>query len=150
MSFELMELRVKENNLAYQMALRSHRCVHTHDKQDWLAMFAEDAVVEDPIGATPLDPEGNGHRGLAALEAFWDRNIAPNQNRIEILQGFTAADNECALVLRLTIQLDYHGKRFQQIVNGIFTYAVNKEGLLQSLRGYWEYDEGLATLTELS
>jgi SnoaL-like domain len=43
----------------------------------WLSLFAPDAVVEDPIGPSPLDPEGVGHRGPAAIAAFYDTVIAP-------------------------------------------------------------------------
>jgi len=32
-------------------------------KEDWLALFAEDAIVEDPVGTSMFDPDGTGHRG---------------------------------------------------------------------------------------
>ena len=40
-------------------------------------MFADDAIVEDPIGPSHFDPEGKGHRGRDAISAFWDKAIAP-------------------------------------------------------------------------
>ena len=30
-----------------------------------------DAVLEDPIGPSPLHPEGAGHHGIEAIAAFW-------------------------------------------------------------------------------
>ena len=67
-------------------------------KDAWLKLFAEDACIEDPVGKSPLDETGKGHRGLTAIEgrcartlslvsladllrcsAFWDNNIAPNE-----------------------------------------------------------------------
>ena len=30
------------------------------DKDAWLAVFADDAIVEDPIGPSHFDPEGKG------------------------------------------------------------------------------------------
>ena len=35
-------------------------------KQDWLDLMADDVVIEDPIGVSPLDPVGKGHRGKEA------------------------------------------------------------------------------------
>ena len=32
-------------------------------KDDWLALFAPDAIVQDPVGPSRLDPDGRGHRG---------------------------------------------------------------------------------------
>ena len=43
-------------------------------------MFAEDAIVEDPIGPSAFDPEGKGHRGRDAISAFWDNVIAPTDS----------------------------------------------------------------------
>lgn len=138
-----------QNNLAYQMSLKSREYVRAHDKAGWLGMFAEDGIIEDPIGKTDLDPEGKGHATPAAREAFWNNNIANSTIDIDIRQSYTAAGNECANVLQLTIELDFAGKRYRQIVDGVFTYCVDAAGKLKSLRGYWEYQEGLATLREI-
>lgn len=137
------------NNLAYQMSLKSREYVRNHDKAAWLAMFAEDGIIEDPIGPSDLDPAGRGHSTPAAREAFWERNIANSMIDIEIRDSFTAGGRECANIVRLTIELDFGGKCYRQTVDGVFTYAVDDAGKLKSLRGYWEYQEGLATLTEL-
>ena len=55
----------------------SMRNVKAKDKTAWLALFADDAVIEDPVGVSPLDPSGQGHRGKAAIARFWDTVIAP-------------------------------------------------------------------------
>lgn len=138
-----------KNNLAYQMSLKSREHVRNHDKEGWLAMFATDGIIEDPIGPSDLDPEGRGHSTPAAREAFWECNIANSTIDIEIRDSFTAGGKECANIVRLTIELGFGGKRYRQIVDGVFTYAVDDAGKLKSLRGYWEYQEGLASLTEI-
>ena len=137
------------NNLAYQVSLRSREYVRSHDRQAWLDMFAEDGIIEDPIGSSALDPEGRGHATPAARAAFWDRNIANSTIDIDIRNTCTAGGRECANVVRLTIELAVEGKRYRQIVDGVFTYAVDADGKLKSLRGYWEYADGLATLQEI-
>lgn len=50
---------------------RSPDAVADHDKAEWLALFTEDGVVNDPVGSAP-------HRGDDALARFYDTFIAPN------------------------------------------------------------------------
>lgn len=134
---------------ARRAALLSREYVHNKNKAGWLSLYAEDAIIEDPIGVSHIDPEGQGHRGAAAREAFWDNFIAPVDIRIEILESF-AAGNEVANHVNLTITIDGgDGKTFQQKVHGIFTYHVNAEGKLLSLRGYWETADPRNALMEI-
>lgn len=67
---------------AHEAGRRSREAVTARNKQAWLAVFADDAVVEDPIGPSAFDPEGKGHRGRAAISAFWDKATEPT-TRIE-------------------------------------------------------------------
>ena len=48
---------------ARELAEASMAAVEAGDREGWLALFDDDAVVEDPIGPSDFDPEGNGHRG---------------------------------------------------------------------------------------
>ena len=134
---------------ARRAALLSREYVQTHNREGWLGLYAEDASIEDPIGVSPLDPEGKGHRGRVAREAFWDTFIAPVDINIEILHSY-AAGLECAnhIIITTTID-DGRGKTLQQTVQGIFTYHVNAAGELLALRGYWEVDDPGNSLTEL-
>ena len=34
----------------------------------WLEVFADDAIVEDPIGPSAFDPKGKGHRGATRYQ----------------------------------------------------------------------------------
>ncbi|MFR9751279.1 nuclear transport factor 2 family protein [Nocardia sp. 004] len=49
----------------------SPRAVAAHDKSTWVGLFADNAVVEDPVGARP-------HIGRAAIARFYDTFIKPN------------------------------------------------------------------------
>src|SRR5215469_5432668 len=74
---------------ALELARRSQAAVTAKDRAAWLSLFAPDAVLEDPIGPSPLDPGGAGHRGLAAIAAFYDTVIAPSERIIfEIERSF--------------------------------------------------------------
>ena len=57
----------------------SWRCVQAHDREGWLALMADDVVVEDPIGKSVTNPEGTGVRGKDGVAGFYDTNIAANQ-----------------------------------------------------------------------
>ncbi len=134
---------------ARRAALLSREYVHNKDRAGWLGLYAEDAIIEDPIGVSMIDPEGKGHRGPAAREAFWDNFIAPANIHIDILDSY-AAGNEVANHVVLTITIDMgDGKALRQKVHGIFTYHVNDEGKLLSLRGFWEADDPRNALQEI-
>jgi len=107
------------------------------DKQAWLANFAEDAVVEDPVGKSPLDETGRGHRGPEAREAFWDGHIAPVRPIFNLQQSIACGD-ECANVGTLMIQFPDGA---MSKLHGVYIYRVNDAGKVISLRTYWEYDE---------
>ena len=56
---------------------RSYSAVAEGDLATWLTVYAEDGVLEDPVGPSMFDPEGRGHHGHAGLTAFWEKAIAP-------------------------------------------------------------------------
>jgi len=45
--------------------------------------------------------------------------------------------------------MNVNGKTYSQQVNGVFTYSCNEEGKLTALRGFWEFEEGMATFKEV-
>jgi len=112
------------------------------DRERWLALFAEDAVIEDPIGQSPLDPEGKGHRGKEAIAAFWDMAIAPVALRFDIRASY-AAGNEVANVGTIRSTL---ANGMIVTVEGVFTYRVDDDGKIVALRAYWELDKMMASM----
>lgn len=139
---------MNKNNPAYQMSLKSREFVKNHDKAGWLGMFAPDGIIEDPIGPSILDPDGKGHSTPEARDLFWDNNIANSEIEYILHQSFTC-HLECANIVTLNVLISMDGKQYSQQVNGVFTYSVNKAGKLTSLRGFWEFDEGVATFREV-
>ena len=113
---------------------RSMKAVHEKDKQAWVDNFAEDGVVEDPIGPSIFDPDGKGHRGKAAIAAFWDKLIGPNRVFFDVKESY-ACGSECANVGSVNTVLPNGAV---MIVNGVFTYRVNEAGKVAALRAYWE------------
>jgi steroid delta-isomerase len=134
---------------ARRAALLSREYVHTKNREGWLGLYAQDAIIQDPIGISPIDPEGKGHRGPSAREAFWDNFIAPANIHIEILDSY-AAGNEVANHVIITVTIPAGpGKELQQKVHGVITYHVDDAGKLLSLRAYWEIDDPRNAMLEV-
>ncbi|MFI6868795.1 nuclear transport factor 2 family protein [Nocardia sp. NPDC050406] len=113
--------------LASQSAVRGKR------KDEWLALFAPDARVEDPIGVSPYDPAGEGHLGREAIAAFWDKAIARSAIEFRFTDSYACGD-EVAFVGAIRSVRD--GVAVE--VDGAFTYRVNCEGKIVALRAFWE------------
>jgi len=113
----------------------SQRYVARGDRDRWLDLFAEDGVVQDPVGPSPLDPSGEGHRGRAALADFWDRVISKGRVSFDYPRSYAAGD-ECAFT-GTVINTFPGGREFR--AEGVFVYRVNGEGKLVSLRAFWEF-----------
>jgi len=123
---------------ARDLARRSQAAVHAKDRQAWLSLFAPDAVVADPIGPSPLDPAGRGHRGLAAIAAFYDTVIAPNERvSFEIERSYLCGDEVADVG---TIRTTLPGGGHVVVVRGVYTYRADSAGRLAELRAYWEFD----------
>lgn len=123
-----------EPHPARDAARASMRAVEAGDRERWLALFAPDACVEDPIGPSAFDPGGEGHRGSAAIGAFYDTVIASGRVTFAIRESY-AAGRECANVGTITTTLP-DGTR--AIVDGVYTYRVDDSGRIVALRAYWE------------
>lgn len=124
-----------EEHPARRAGRLSQRYVADGERDKWLALFAEDGVVQDPVGASPLDPTGKGHRGKEALAAFWDGVISKGRVSFDYPRSYAAGD-ECAFT-GCVINTLPGGKEFR--AHGVFVYRVNDAGKLLSLRAFWEF-----------
>jgi steroid Delta-isomerase len=120
---------------ARELAEASMAAVAAGDREGWLALFDDDAVVEDPIGPSHFDPEGNGHRGAAAIAAFYDRVIGVNESiRFTVHQSLLCGDEVANVgVIRITLP---GGSAVE--VDGVYTYRRSPGGKIAALRAYWE------------
>ena len=129
---------------AQELSFLSRDYAVAKDKENWLALFAKDALVQDPIGKSPLDPEGNGHQGIAAIEKFYDTVIANGNIEFTIVESIPCA-NECA--------------NYAQIVNLVgdikietkmmVIYRINSNDKIESLRAFWDYQKMEKQLNEI-
>ena len=121
---------------ARNASVASMTAIENGDRATWLSLFAPDAVVADPIGPSPLDPDGNGHRGLEAIGAFYDTVIGPSQVRFTIKESWEAG-NEVANVGRITTTM---ADGLVVHTDGVFTYRIDDAGRVEALRAYWSID----------
>ena len=127
-------------NAAQAAAQRSIDAVRAKDKEAWVNNFADDGCIEDPVGKSPLDPSGNGHRGKAAIAAFWDMCIATGNVDFRIRESYPVSDIACANVGAI---LNKMGNMAIE-AHGVFIYHVNAEGKVTNLRAYWDFDSTMA------
>jgi steroid Delta-isomerase len=122
---------------ARDLGRASMAAVEARDRQGWLALFAEDAVVEDPIGPSAFDPEGQGHRGLEAIAAFYDNVIAANESITFTIRQSILCGDEAANVG--VIRIAFAGGGAVE-VDGVYVYRRSPDDRIASLRAFWEPD----------
>jgi len=127
-------------------AWRSMNAVVRGAKDEWLALFAEDGVIEDPVGPSMFDEEGKGHHGHDGISAFWDLAIAKVERFDFVMRDSHAAGNEVANVGTIT---SYLPGGYRVDTDGVFVYRVNDEGLVVSMRAFWETERAMATARQV-
>jgi steroid delta-isomerase len=124
---------MNEDHPAMKVARASWAAVQSHDKQGWLQLMADDICIEDPIGIGPTNPTGKGIRGKGEVSDFYDKHIAKSSIVIVTHESHSVG-NEAAHVMELTTTLE---NGVVSVVRSIFTYRVDDDGKLVSMRGYW-------------
>ena len=127
---------MKPKTKAQELGFLSRDYAVAKDKQNWLDLFAEDAIVQDPIGKSPLDPDGNGHKGKGAIEKFYDTVIANGNIEFNILESIPCAD-ECANFAEIKNIIGNEKIETKMIV----IYRVNSDDKILSLRACWDYQK---------
>lgn len=123
-------------------SLRSYSAVCRGDVDAWLTAYAVDAVLEDPVGPSMFDPEGLGHHGHAGIRAFWDLAIAPIAAFRFVIHDSHANGRTCANVGTITTTFADGGVAHTDLV---MVYTVGDDGLITSMRAFWEPDRVMAT-----
>lgn len=130
--------------LVHEAGEKSRAAAVARDKDAWLALFADDAIVEDPIGPSHFDPEGKGHRGKDAIAAFFDMAIAPSELEFCFHDSFVCGNEEANVGYIVIVAGGFRVK-----AEGVFTYRVDDDGKIVALRAYWEMDRATATATKV-
>jgi ketosteroid isomerase-like protein len=131
-----------DDHPAAQANIKSFAAATAGKKEDWLALFDDAAVIQDPVGKSDMDPSGEGHRGKEAISQFWDMAIGSGNLSFDVKQRLPRAD-ECA-VLALVRNKMAGGAALETEM--IVLYKVNSSGKIISLRAFWDYEGAMAQL----
>ena len=113
----------------------------TKDKQLLLDTFAEDGVLEDPVGTPPF----SGHANIAR---FWDFAWSDSSRKVTpVLEEIRACGDQG--ILRFTMQVRVPDQNAGLNLSIIEHAQFNSEGKLCHLRAFWdensvEQPEGMA------
>jgi hypothetical protein len=110
---------------------RSPERVAVHDRDGWLALFSDEAVVEDPIGSPPAPKSGG------VLGRFWDTFIARHEIAFEIRRDHFLGHD----VFRDALIHTRIGTRIQIDVPAYLLYQLEERGGVLQVRrmaAHWQ------------
>jgi steroid delta-isomerase len=138
-TFEYLDLPhpADDDRSARAASLRSRAFVQAADREGWIGIFADDAVVQDPVGVSFLDETGEGHKGREGIGGFWDEVISKNPVRMDIVSSHAGGD-EVANYLTITTTFPDGSSVAGEMVA---IYKVDEAGKVVSLRAFWEVDQ---------
>jgi ketosteroid isomerase-like protein len=128
---------------ARTMQQRSFDAVGRGAKEEWLDLYSDDAVVEDPVGPSPFDPEGKGHRGRDGVSAFWDLTIAPIARFRFVVHDSFANGDTCASVASITTTMADGTEATTDLVT---IHTIDADGRIKQMRAHWEFERTIASL----
>ena len=107
------------------------------DREAWLALFAPDATLEDPVGSDP-------RVGIEAIGEFWDfvRSLA-EAVELRLLDLVKPGGDEVAFTVRIVSTVG----GAQLFVDVIEIQTYDEQGRITSMRAFWSADE-MAPLTD--
>lgn len=111
--------------------IKSHcQTLSKHDKDGWLSLWAEDAVLEDPVGV-------DIYRGREKLgSTFWKLIDELTPMHLWLERDVIVCGNEAIAILHGVVSRDGGLRHVGPIVDH-FTF--NAEGKIQSMRAFWKY-----------
>ena len=125
MSADTPAIRANKQSMANAMA---------GNKKEWLALFADDAIVHDPVGPSPHDPEGKGFQGRERISEFWDTMIGSGDLTIIPHKRLPCGDKIVAVVMTAANKI----AGMKTYIEMVAVYEVNDNGKLVRLNVYWD------------
>ncbi len=119
---------------------KSPASVAIHDKEKWLSIFSEYAIVEDPVGSKPhvtgLYDKKSSKRGNANLSRFYETFIAPNTIVFDVNSDIVCKNH---VVRDLTVNIDMKGLPISVPMHLLYELVEEKEQLkIRRLAAHWE------------
>jgi len=113
-------------------AIETHcRALTAGDKEAWLRIWADDVVLEDPVGVDTF-------RGIDSLRTrFWDIIESISPMRIWLEQEVIVCGHEAIAILAADVNREGPTHGVGPLVDH-FTF--NEEGRIASMRAFWKYE----------
>lgn len=113
---------------AIRTTIETYCRTYTDDREGWLALFADDATVEDPVGSEV-------RRGKEAIGAFWDETHAL-ADRVELVPSsyVKVAGTEAAFAMDARMEMGGTTNGMSIIDVMVF----DDEGRITSQRAFWD------------
>ncbi len=104
------------------------RNVSTRNKDAWLALFHRNAVLHEPVGATPAE-------GREGLEQVWQVFTGPfTKLTLESDEVFYSGSGAAARWSAHASSNDGHSADF----HGITVFEIDTDGSIQTVMSYWD------------
>lgn len=116
------------------MPLASLNAVKAQDREGWLALFEDDAVVQDPVGPCEWDPTGEGQNGKEAIGRFYDMFMGFQKSLDFEIYHQVVRGNEAAVSLTLHVTMKDGTTQSSRAIN---IYKASENGKIASLRSFW-------------
>lgn len=92
-----------------------------------VAMYADNAVVEDPVGSPPVE-------GIDAIDAFYRQGLGNSKATAGLVAPVRTTDvGEGAVAFQ--VKLEMHGRPC--VINVIDVMRFDDEGKITSMKAYW-------------
>src|ERR1700753_4036518 len=106
---------------------RSPAAAGSHDREDWVGLFAAEGRVEDPVGSRP-------HRGRRRIERFYDTFIGPRDvafhRGTDVVAGST-------VIRDLTLEVRM-GPAVTMMIPAYLRYDLDDSLKIVRLQAFWE------------
>lgn len=111
-------------------AVKTHcRAESALDKPAWLALYADDIVLEDPVGTPPIE-------GIEALSTRFWAGVERAQPKVELIDEVIVCGNEAIATLCAEINADGGRRTLRPIVVHL---VFNAAGRIERLRSFFNY-----------
>jgi steroid delta-isomerase len=111
------------------VAVRAMEAVGAGRRDEWLGLFAADAVLEDPVGQVPA------RRGAAEIAEFWDTGIAGLEDVRFDVTRVHGAGPEAIVLADVSIRAPGGASATYDVA---VHYVLDDAGSIASLRAFWD------------
>ncbi len=135
---EMTQTEESQATPALAASQASWRCVQAHDREGWLALMADDVVIEDPIGKSLTNPDGTGRPRQGGR-----RRVLRHQHRRQSADDHLRGDVPVEFARRDRPHLGAataSSRAASPAGAGGVHLPVNDAGLITNMRGYWNLD----------